>query len=128
MVVRSYHCYAQNQEVSTFPKAGNELTESLQSTNGAMLQLPELNQHRFYINADLLWSNALATRYIYINTRKYRAAGENVAKVLFVRVLLGFFVGFWFFRATLSPAEMPKTHLGSVVKAEEPDSANRSSA
>lgn len=95
MVVRSYHCYAQNQEVSTFPKAGNELTESLQSTNGAMLQLPELNQHRFYINADLLWSNALATRYIYISIQgSIELLRKMLQKFLFVWVLLGVF--FWF--------------------------------
>ena len=92
MVVRSYHCYAQNQEVSTFPKAGNELTESLQSTNGAMLQLPELNQHRFYINADLLWSNALATRYIYISIQ---GSIELLGKMLQKFCLFGFCWGFF---------------------------------
>lgn len=45
-----------------FFTVGNKLIERLPSTNGEILQLPELNQHRFYIKANLWWSNTLVTR------------------------------------------------------------------
>lgn len=41
------HWCASNQEVSPFLTVGHELTERLHSTNGEILQLPELKPHLF---------------------------------------------------------------------------------